>query len=216
MSVASRSSTISLWRLGVRLEVEVHQQLVDRLCRVADLVIACAAAREFEPVERALARKGTVQFALAGQQTEQGIGEQLLVIVEVFVAQGQPVDALRKHLRQLVLDQQGRVAIAKTACQPPQQVDLAIHLAQQLRPTIAGHLASREPGLHAARKRAVNPNTSWLHSVIGKAASTRQQPRLRQRSYAMKRRPFQLLSSPRIYSPPTPREKCGLGCNISI
>ena len=39
------------------------------------------------------------------------------MIVEVFIAQRQSVDALRKHLRQLMLDQQRRPAVAETACQ---------------------------------------------------------------------------------------------------
>src|SRR6202043_1115046 len=49
-------------------------------------------------------------------------------------------------------DQQRHAPILKTARQTAQQVDLALHLAQQQRPALAGHVTSREPGLHPARK----------------------------------------------------------------
>lgn len=46
-----------------------------------------------------------------------------------------------------------RVAsIGETGGQPPQQLDLAIHLTQKQRPAVTGHSARREPGFNAARK----------------------------------------------------------------
>ena len=92
-------------RRGVRLHEKIHQQTVHGLGRVADLVIAPAAASQFQPVQRALAGQRLIQIPLAAEHPQQRIGAQLLVVVEVFVAQRQPVDALRQHLRQLVLDQ---------------------------------------------------------------------------------------------------------------
>ncbi len=80
--------------------IEIRQQPVDGLGRVADLVIAQAAAGQFQPVQRALAGQRLIQFALAAEQPQQRIRAQLLVIVQVLVAQRQPVDALRQHLRQ--------------------------------------------------------------------------------------------------------------------
>jgi hypothetical protein len=56
------------------------------------------------------------------------------VIVQVFVAQRQPVDALRQHLGQLMLDQQRHAVVAKAARQTAQRVDPAIHFAQQQSP----------------------------------------------------------------------------------
>ena len=61
--------------------------------------------RQFQAVQRALAGQRFFQFALAGQHRQQRIVAQLLVIVEIFVAQRQPVDALRQHLGHGVLDQ---------------------------------------------------------------------------------------------------------------
>ncbi len=132
--------------------IKIRQQTVDRLGRVADLVIALAAAGQLQPVQRALARQRLIQLPLAAEQSQQRIGAQLLVIVEVLVAQRQPVDALRQHLRQPVLDQQRRPAIDETARQTAQQVDLAVGLAQQQRSAVTRYLAGCELGLHTARK----------------------------------------------------------------
>ena len=140
------------WRCGMRLDEQVRQQTVHRLGRVADLVITPAAAGQLQPVQRALASQRLLQLALAAEQGKQRIGTQLLVIVQVFVAQRQPVDALRQHLRQAVLDQQWCAAIDETARHPPQQVDLAICFSQQQRSAVARHLTGSEPGLHATRK----------------------------------------------------------------
>jgi len=74
------------------------------------------------------------------------------VVVQVLITQRQPVDALREHLRQLMLNQQRHAPVDKAACQPAQQVDLAVHLAQQESPAIAGNLAGRKLRLHATRK----------------------------------------------------------------
>jgi hypothetical protein len=115
----------------MRFDIEVSEQPVDGLCRVADLVIAPAAADQFHPIQRALARQRFVQFPLAAEQSQQRIRAQLLMIVEVLVAQRQPVNALPQHLRQRVLDEQRRTAIAETTRQTAQQVDFPIQLAQQ-------------------------------------------------------------------------------------
>ena len=74
------------------------------------------------------------------------------MVVEVFVAQRQPVDALREHLTEPVLDQQRRTPVGETGRYPPQQTDLAIGLAQQQRPAIGRYLPSRETGLYPPRK----------------------------------------------------------------
>ncbi len=74
------------------------------------------------------------------------------MIVQVFVPQRQTEDTLRQHLRKLVLDQQRRSAVDKAARQPTQQVDLAVHLAQQQRSAVAGNLTGGKACLHPTRK----------------------------------------------------------------
>ena len=86
-------------RRVVRLDEKIRQQPVQGFGRVRDLVIAAAAAGQFQPVQRALAGQRLIQFPLAAEQPQQRIVAQLLVIVEVFIAQRQPIDALRQHLR---------------------------------------------------------------------------------------------------------------------
>ena len=94
-------------------------------------MIALAAAGQLQTVQRALAGQRLIQVPLAAQQPQQRIRAQLLMIVQVFIAQRQTIDALRKHLRQAVLDQQRCTAIDETARQPAQKVDPAICLPQQ-------------------------------------------------------------------------------------
>ncbi|HUD54252.1 MAG TPA: hypothetical protein VMR02_03420 [Terracidiphilus sp.] len=70
------------------------------------------------------------------------------MIVQVFVAQRQTVDALRQHLRQTVLDLQWSPAIAETARQSAQQVDPAVCLPQQKRSAVTRYPTGCELGLH--------------------------------------------------------------------
>ncbi len=140
------------WRFSVRLEEQIAQQRVDLLRRVIDLVIALAGAGKFQPVQRTLAGQGLFQLAPARQQAHQRIAAQLLMIVQVLIAKRQAVDALREHLVKLVLDQQRRPPVGETRCNPLQQTDLAIDLAQQQRSAIGRYLTRRETGLYPARK----------------------------------------------------------------
>ena len=82
----------------MRLDEQIAQQPVDGLGRVADLVIAPRATHQLQPVQRALARQRLLQLTLAAEQTEQRIAAQLLMIVQVLVAQRQTVNALPQHL----------------------------------------------------------------------------------------------------------------------
>ncbi len=70
----------------------------------------------------------------------------LIVIVEVFVAQRQPIDALRQHLLDAMLDALGRTKVGETLSQARQQVDPPIHLPQKQRSAVAGQPATVEIG----------------------------------------------------------------------
>ncbi len=87
-------------RFGVRLDEQIAKQRVDLLRRVIDLVITLAAARKLQPVQRALAGQGLLQLAPARQHSHQRIVAQLLMIVQVLIAQRQPADALARASRQ--------------------------------------------------------------------------------------------------------------------
>ena len=125
-----------LRRFGVRLDEQIAKQRVDLLRRVVDLVIALGAAGQLQPVQSALASQGFFQLAPARQHGHQRIVPQLLMIVQVLIPQRQPVNALGEHLLKLVLDQRRRPPVGEARRHAVQEVDLAIGLAQQQRPTI--------------------------------------------------------------------------------
>ena len=191
-----------LGRGRVRFDVKIAQQPVDRFRRVADLVIAPCAPHQLQPVQRALTGQRLVQLPLATEQGHERIRAQLLVVVQVLVAQRQPVDALRQHRRQLVSDEQRRAAIREAGGQTAQQVDLPLHLAQQQRTAIAGHLSSREPGLNAPRKMCREREDFLITLCHQKGRLRTATTTSTQRSYAMKRRPFQTFFNRN--SPPSP------------
>src|SRR6201981_3009013 len=97
-------------RLAVRLEEEPHEQRLDGGRLVADLVVARGnRAGEFEPVERRLAGNRRTIFAarrkLARQYRHQRLVGQLVVVVEVFVAERDGKDALADQRSHAVLDE---------------------------------------------------------------------------------------------------------------
>ena len=115
-----------LGRCAVRFHEHVHQQAAGR-CRVAaDLLVAAGAVgRAFQPVQRTLAGQrlavialllalAPFQVALAGQQRHQRIAAQLVVIVEILVAQRQRVDALGEQFADLVFDELGIAAVFRS------------------------------------------------------------------------------------------------------
>jgi len=136
----------------VRLDEKIREQRVDLLRRVVDLVIPLRAAGQLQPVQRAFTGQRSFGLALAAHQGHQRIVPQLLVVVEVFIAQRQTVDALRQHLAQTVLDPVLPPPVGETGRHTLQQTDLAVHLAQQQRAAVARHLPRGEARLHTARK----------------------------------------------------------------
>ena len=81
------------------LQIQLPQQTVQRLRRVADLVIATGAANQFQSsVQRALAGQRLIQLTLTAEQRQQRIGAQLLMIARVLILERQTEDALRQHL----------------------------------------------------------------------------------------------------------------------
>ncbi len=119
----------------MRFQKEVDQQFVERFGGIVDLVVAFRGRgtnrRQFQAVQRALAGQRLPQIFLPRQYSQQRILPQLLVIVQVFIAEGQPVNALRQHLFQAVLDPFGLPVVAEATRNAPQQANLAIGLAQQ-------------------------------------------------------------------------------------
>ena len=70
------------------------------------------------------------QVPLAYQQRHQRITSQLPMVVEVFVAQRQRIDALRHQCVHIVFHTQPIAVIDKTPRQPGRQSDALVHFAQ--------------------------------------------------------------------------------------
>jgi len=70
----------------------------------------------------------------------------LVVIVEVFVTQGQPLKALREQFFQLVIDKARVSLIVEALGQRAHDAQAAVDLAQQQRAAVGGERAAREIG----------------------------------------------------------------------
>jgi hypothetical protein len=80
-------------------------------------------------------------FLLAGGGQER-IAAQLVVVIEIFVAQGQAIQPLGQQLRQGVIHKMGIAPIGEAARQPAREAQLLIHLAEEQHAAIAGEGAA--------------------------------------------------------------------------
>ena len=107
----------------MRFHENMHQQFVDGLFPERDFLVAVRrAGAQLQAVERALAGQPFLQMGLGGQQFQQRILPQLLVVVEILVAQRQPIHPLRHHLRHTMFHPRRITPIQKTARQTRQKI----------------------------------------------------------------------------------------------
>ena len=89
----------------------------------------------FEPVQRRLARQrraaGSLRFQLSRHKPQHRIVAQLIVIVNILVAQRNAMNALGEQRLDRVLDAVLPAAIFETGRDLPRQVDTAISLWQE-------------------------------------------------------------------------------------
>jgi hypothetical protein len=140
-------------RGGVCFQKNIHQQSIQAFRRVANLVIALVDGRlagggQLHPVQGALTGQRLIDFPFAGQQSQERIVAQLLMVIHILVAQRQPVDALCQHLAQFVLEQPRRPSVGEATRHSLQQTDLAIGLPQQQSTPIAAYPAAVEMSHH--------------------------------------------------------------------
>ena len=142
--------------LRARLHKQLDQQPVDGGGIVADLLVAVRGGaglrRAFQAAQRALAGQRRTGLALAGQQTHQRIVAQLVVVVEIGVAQGQRIDALRDHFGHLVGDESRIPEVPEAARQARQQANAPVDLPQQQRAGVGSDRAAVKTRHHLARK----------------------------------------------------------------
>ena len=97
-------------RFLVCLEEDVNQQAVHRSVIQHDLLVAFLLTgrlpSQFQSVQGALSRQSRLpEIWLVDQHSQQGIVPQLLVIVQIFVSQGQTIDSLCHQFLHRMIDQ---------------------------------------------------------------------------------------------------------------
>ena len=134
------------------------------LSRIVRHLVAASASvvGQLQAVERGGRRQGNAAIGGVDPLLSQGIGlvagggqqrvqPQPLVIINVFVTQGQSVNALRQHLLDGMLDPDLVAPIVKALRQSLGQPKIGVHLAQEQSPGVGGERASGEIGYDGAR-----------------------------------------------------------------
>lgn len=144
-------------RRRMRVEKQLDPQPLDRFGVRADLVIATDPLRgmQLQTVQRALAGqrcalRTTLRLKLAQQRANHCIVPQMLMVVEVFIAQGHGEYALADQRPERVLDQLRIALIDKTLRQPIHQSDRLIGFPKQHRPRIRADRAAIKRRDHSA------------------------------------------------------------------
>ena len=142
-----------LWRVAMRLQEQVDQQRLDHRPVVADLVIAGRKRpAELEPVQRRLARHRRAilspRFQLAGEDRHPRVMAELIVIVEVLIAERQSEHPLADQGLDLVLDQLLAAGVPKAGGKPIDDTDRPVGRAKQHRAGVRGDASAVESRRH--------------------------------------------------------------------
>ena len=142
-------------RPSMRLDEQVHEQLLDRRLVVADLVVLRRLrTAQLKTIQRALARHRrtvrTLGLMLAQQHRQQPIVPQMVVVDEVFVAQRQAEHPLADQRADLVLDQIGIAMVLEAPRKPIHQPDRPVGRSQQQPPGIRRERSAIERRLDPA------------------------------------------------------------------
>lgn len=150
-------------RRGMRIQKRVDEEVLDLRAVGEDLLVAAlrigADRRQLHSVERALARQRLAGVApanailagrvlLADQHRHQRIVSQLVVIVEVLVAQRQAEDSLLDQLLGRVLDQLRIAMVDEALREARQQPRRLLELTQQDRSGVRADRPAVETGHH--------------------------------------------------------------------
>ena len=147
----------------------IQQKIADRVRVGLDLAVFAAGlgdGSEFEAVEGAFAGQclAAVLPVAAGLAErvgvfagggEQGIGAELFVVVEVFIAQREPEHPLADHDGQRMLDEAPVAGVAEAAGELVAETEAAVGLAQQQRAAVAREVSAAEIRLHPARTQGL-------------------------------------------------------------
>ena len=111
-----------------------------------------AAGRVFQTVQRTLARQRrtapAAAFEIAGQQGQQGVVAQLVMVIEVLVSQRDPRDPLRHQGIERVLHETGIAVVRKAGRHLAEETHGPLELPEQQRSGVRRHRSAVEPGGH--------------------------------------------------------------------
>lgn len=137
--MASRSSTICRGGWG---KASRNRSTRSRSSASGSLSIFFVASRfggaRFEAIQGAFAGQGLLGLAFAGEEAEEGIVAPLVVIVEIFVAEGEAVDALGEQLLDGVLDVARVAVIVEAGGEAGQEVEFGSGLAEEEGSAVGG------------------------------------------------------------------------------
>lgn len=134
----------------MRLNEEVDKQRLHRIAVYGELVVAVFGIRRcvLQPVERRLSRQhrtiGAPRFELARKQTQHRIMAQLVMVVQVLIAERNAMHALRNQRFQAVLYLILIAAIAETGRGTTRQADAPVDLPHQQSAGVRGQHAAIE------------------------------------------------------------------------
>jgi hypothetical protein len=128
----------------MRLHKQVDQKILDRYRIVADLVVARRLQlAQLQPVQRRLTGNRRAILAprreLARQDRHHWIVPQLVVLVEILVAQRDPEHPLTDQGRDLMFDVLRTPLVVKAQRKPVHYTDRSIGRAEQERLCVGGH-----------------------------------------------------------------------------
>jgi hypothetical protein len=142
-------------RCRMRVEKQIDKQTFDRRRIMTDLVIAGRfLAAQFQTIERRFASQrrtiGALGFELAAEHRQHRVMAQLIMVVQVLIAQRNPEHPLTHQPWHLVHEQIGITIIGEAVGKARHQPDLFVGGAEQHRPGLRGHRATIECGHHLA------------------------------------------------------------------
>ncbi len=148
-------------RAGPAVDEQLGEQVLKRRGFVADPVVPARLAfgGVLEPVQRALAgqRRAVPAAApeLAGQEAEHGVAAQVVVIVQVLVAEGEADDALGHQRPDGVLGEPRVAVVGEAGGHAVEQAAVAADPPEQERPGVGRDRAAVERGGHFAALAAL-------------------------------------------------------------
>ena len=173
-------------RRGVESQEGFHEPGRELVLPSPDLLITALGVglgrSQLQAIQRALAGQWLApvawvqplvacHIAFTDQRRQQGIGPQLVVIVQVFIAQGQGEHPLLDQLLDRVFDQIRIAEIIKTASQVREQTGLGLHLPQQQAACIRSNRPTIEPGRDFAVSQGLEIERSSATLCRHRAAS---------------------------------------------